>query len=131
MKKQILAIDDNKAIRFLLQTVLGRDFQIVTVPDGYSAMYYLAHRSLPDLIIADPQLPDMEDWEFIKQVSSSGMYGDIPILVLSGLDRQQTEMRCQEFGAAGYYMKPFNPVDMLHCVNSLMRLNVTEAALAG
>ncbi len=65
------------AIRFLLQTVLGKEYQVVTVPDGYSAMYYLSHRTLPDLIIADPQLPDMENWELIEQLSSSGMYGDI------------------------------------------------------
>ena len=94
MKKQILAIDDSKAIRFLLQTVLGREYQIVTVPDGYSAMYYLSHRNAPDLIIADPQLPDMENWELIQLLSSSGMYGDIPILVLSGLDSGETEMKC-------------------------------------
>ena len=109
MKKQILAIDDSKAIRFLLQTVLGKEYQVVTVPDGYSAMYYLSHRSLPDLIIADPQLPDMEDWELIQQLSSSGMYGDIPVLVLSGLDKQETEMKCMEFGVVDYFFKAFQP----------------------
>ncbi len=71
MKKHILAVDDSKAIRFLLQTVLGKDYQVVTVPDGYSAMYYLSNRTQPDLIIADPQLPDLEDWELIKQLSIS------------------------------------------------------------
>ncbi len=62
MKKMILAIDDSKAIRFLLQTVLEMDYQVVTLPDGYSAMYYLTHRKAPDLIIAAPQLPDMDNW---------------------------------------------------------------------
>lgn len=131
MKKQILAIDDSKAIRFLLQTVLGKEYQIVTVPDGYSAMYYLAHRNLPDLIIVDPQLPDMEDWELIKQVSSSGMYGEIPLMVLSGLDKQQTEAKCGEFGVVAYFMKPFNPVDMLQSVQSLMKAHFTASAIAG
>jgi len=98
MKKQILAIDDSKAIRFLLQTVLGRDYQVITVPDGYSAMYYLSHREQPDLIIADPQLPDMENWELIQQLSTSGMYGDIPVLVLSGLGENETEVKCNEYG---------------------------------
>jgi CheY-like chemotaxis protein len=131
MKKQILAIDDSKAIRFLLQTVLGREYQIVTVPDGYSAMYYLAHRSLPDFIIADPQLPDMEDWELIKQVSSSGMYGEIPLMVLSGLDKPQTESKCDEFGVVAYFMKPFNPIDMLQSVQSLMKADISASAMAG
>src|ERR1700742_2668328 len=121
MKKQILAIDDSKAIRFLLQTVLGKDYQIVTVPDGYSAMYYLSHRTQPDLIIADPQLPDMENWELIQQLSSSGMYGDIPVLVLSGLDSKETEMKCIEHGVVRYFLKPFNPVDLLAAIQQLVK----------
>lgn len=120
MKKQILAIDDSKAIRFLLQTVLGREYQVVSVPDGYSAMYYLLHRERPDMIIADPQLPDMEDWELIHQLSSSGLYGDIPIVVLSALDARATAEKCGEYGVARYYLKPFNPVDLLKDISNLM-----------
>lgn len=121
MKKQILAIDDSKAIRFLLQTVLGKEYQVITVPDGYSAMYYLSHRSLPDLIIADPQLPDMENWELIQQLSSSGMYGDIPVLVLSGLDGKETELKCMEYGVIAHFLKPFNPVDLMSAISNLVK----------
>jgi len=120
MKKQILAIDDSKAIRFLLQTVLGRDYQVVTVPDGYSAMYYLSHREHPDLIIADPQLPDMENWELIEQLASSGMYGDIPLVVLSGLDAKETDAKCVEHGVLKYFMKPFNPVELVEAIQDLV-----------
>ena len=120
MKKQILAIDDSKAIRFLLQTVLGRDYQVITVPDGYSAMYYLSHREQPDLIIADPQLPDMDNWELIQQLSTSGMYGDIPVLVLSGLGEKETEVKCSEFGVVKYFMKPFNPVEMMEAIDRMV-----------
>ena len=52
MKKQILAVDDSKAIRFLLQTVLGKSYQVITVPDGCSAMHWLSKRNFPHLIIA-------------------------------------------------------------------------------
>ena len=121
MKKQILAIDDSKAIRFLLQTVLGKEYQVITVPDGYSAMYYLSHRNPPDLIIADPQLPDMENWELIQQLSSSGLYGDIPVIVLSGLDKVETEMKCMEHGVVDYFLKPFNPVVLLSAIDSLVK----------
>src|ERR1700737_3365388 len=118
MKKQVLAVDDSKAIRFLLQTVLGKDYQVVTVPDGYSAMYYLSHRTQPDLIIADPQLPDMGNWELIQQLSSSGMYGDIPVVVLSGLDIKETELKCMEFGVDYYFHKPFNPEKLMEVIGN-------------
>ncbi|HEX4371962.1 MAG TPA: response regulator, partial [Puia sp.] len=100
MKKQILAIDDSKAIRFLLQTILSKDYQVITMPDGCSAMYWLSKKNLPDLIIADPQLPDMENWELVEQLSSSGIYGNIPLLVLSGLDNAETQVKCLEHGVA-------------------------------
>ncbi|HEY4061619.1 MAG TPA: response regulator [Puia sp.] len=121
MKKRILAIDDSKAIRFLLQTVLGRDYEVITVPDGYSAMYYLSRRSLPHLIIADPVLPDMEDWELIHQLSSSGIYGDIPTIVLSGLDNSETEAKCLEYGVSKYFLKPFNPVELIGAISNVVK----------
>ena len=120
MKKHILAVDDSKAIRFLLQTVLGKDYQVVTVPDGYSAMYYLSNRTQPDLIIADPQLPDMENWEFINQLATSGLHGDIPVVVLSGLDHMETESKCMEYGVVRYFLKPFNPVELMESINDLV-----------
>jgi len=120
MKKEILAVDDSKAIRFLLQTVLSKDYQVITMPDGCSAMYWLSKKNLPSLIIVDPQLPDMDNWELVQHLSSSGIYGDIPILALSGLDPEQTRIKCLEYGVGKYFLKPFNPVDLLDSINNLM-----------
>jgi len=127
MKKEVLAIDDSKAIRFLLQTVLGKEYQMVTVPDGCSAMYWLSKKRLPDLIIADPQLPDMENWELIQQLSSSGIYSSVPIIVLSGLNKTETEIKCMEFGVRKYFMKPFNPVELVEAINGLIENNSVES----
>lgn len=128
MKKQILAIDDSKAIRFLLQTVLGKDYTVVTAPDGCSAMYWLSKRNLPDLIITDAQLPDMQDWELIEQLASSGIYRDIPIVVISSLDKVQVNAKCQEFGVAQNFTKPFNPVDLMTTVQQIINNNTQVAS---
>lgn len=117
MKKNILAIDDSKAMRFLLQTVLGKDYQVITAPDGCSAMYWLSKRNLPDLIIVDAQLPDMQDWELIEQFTSSGIYRDIPLIVLSSLDKGATQAKCLEYGITDHFTKPFNPIDLVEAVN--------------
>ena len=129
MKRQILAIDDSKAIRFLLQTVLGKDYTVVTAPDGCSAMYWLSKRNLPDLIITDAQLPDMQDWELIEELTTSGIYRDIPIMVISSLDKAETDARCQEFGVAENFTKPFNPVDLIKAVQRVIN-NDTKVASA-
>ena len=121
MKKQILAIDDSKAIRFLLQTVLGKDYQVITAPDGCSAMYWLSKKNLPDLIICDAQLPDMDNWELIEQLSMSGLYRDIPIIVLSSLNKNETNTKCLQYGVAEHFTKPFNPIDLLESVNKISK----------
>jgi CheY-like chemotaxis protein len=120
MKKLILAVDDSKAIRYLLQTVLGQEYQVVTVPDGFSAVYYLSNRAQPDLIIVDPQLPDMDNWELIQQLSTSGLHSGIPVMVLSALADQETELKCMEYGVVRSFMKPFNPVELMDAVRELV-----------
>lgn len=120
MKKTILAIDDSKAIRFLIQTVLGKEYQVITAPDGCTAMHWLSKRNIPDLIICDPQLPDMNDWELVEEVSTSILYRNIPLVVITSLDKNVAKLKCEELGVADYFIKPFNPLSILESVNSLM-----------
>lgn len=124
MKRQILAIDDSKAFRFLLQTVFGKYYQVITASDGCSAMYWLTKNKLPDLIIADPQLPDMQDWELIDYLTSSGIYGTVPVVVLSAMDKKETQHKCKELGVEEYFMKPFNPVDLVIAIQKLTSFQV-------
>jgi CheY-like chemotaxis protein len=118
MKKKILAIDDSKAIRFLLQTIFGKNYQVITASDGCSAINWLNRKNLPDLIIADPNLPDMKDWELIDYLAASGMYGDIPVFVLSALDKKETQLKCKEYGVSQFFTKPFNPIDLVKSVDN-------------
>ncbi len=118
MKKKILAIDDSKAIRFLLQTVFSKNYQVITASDGCSAINWLTRRNLPDLIIADPSLPDMNDWELIEYLAASGMYGNIPVMVLSALDKKETQQKCKEFGVRQFFTKPFNPIELVKSVDN-------------
>ena len=120
MKRCILAIDDSKAIRFLLHTVLGKDYQVVTAPDACSAMFWLAKKNLPDLIIVDPQLPDMQDWELIEEFSSSAIYRDLPMVVLSSLDKDVIAAKCLKYGVSDFYTKPFNPLELNETVQKIM-----------
>jgi DNA-binding response OmpR family regulator len=120
MKRCILAIDDSKAIRFLLHTVLGKEYQVITAPDACSAMFWLAKKNLPDLIIVDPQLPDVQDWELIAEFTSSALYRDIPLVVLSSLDQDVTAAKCLKYGISDFYTKPFNPLELNETVQKVM-----------
>jgi CheY-like chemotaxis protein len=120
MKRQILAIDDSKAIRFLLQTVFGKKYQVITASDGCSAMYWLTKKNLPDLIIADPQLPDMEDWELLEYLHNSELYGKIPVIALSNLEKSRTQEKCNQLDIKQWFIKPFNPIELIQGVDKLI-----------
>ena len=126
MKRQILAIDGSKAIRFLLQTVLGKEYEVISFADGYSAMHWLSKSKSPNLIITDPQLPGMEDWELIQQLSTSGIHGAIPILALSSMDKSETAVKCLEYGVRQHFLKPFNPVELLRAIRHLVSDHALE-----
>ena len=120
MKRKILAIDESKAIRFLLQTMLGQKHQVITASDGCSALYWLSKRNLPDVIIVDPQLPDMKNWELLEHLKSSGLYGHIPVIVLSSLEIKETEEKCNEMGVQYFFQQPFNPLDLEKAIEALL-----------
>lgn len=121
MKKRILAIDDSKAIRFLLQTLFSKNYQVITAADGCSAINWLSQNDLPDLIIADAQINDMPNWELIDQLTNSGMYGGIPIVVLSALGQAETKEKCEELRISTYFTKPFNPIELMEEVNNVIQ----------
>lgn len=124
MKKKILAIDDSKPIRYLLQTIFKRDYQVVTVPDGYSALYFLQSNQ-PDLIIVDAELPDMDNWEFIEHLKSSCLYNTIPVIVFSNINEEETNLNCIRLGIVDRFNKPFNPVQMIQSVNSILQTSTS------
>jgi response regulator RpfG family c-di-GMP phosphodiesterase len=61
----------------------------------------------------------MKDWEMIDELRSSILYRSIPLMVISSLDKNETKTRCEEFGIAEYYMKPFNPVTLSESINMM------------
>ena len=112
MKKKILVIDDELSIRLLLENYLGKTYEVTTKSDGLEAMKWLQDGNLPDLIVADIQMPNLDGIQFIQQIRSSGFYKDIPLIMLSGIESSQEKIKCLKMGANDYVVKPFNPEEL-------------------
>lgn len=112
MKKEVLVVFQHQSMQFILQTLMGNDHHVVVVQDGLSAMYWISQKNRPDLIICDSLLPDMKEWELIEQLSTSGLYCSIPLMVISSSDRKKTMENAERFGLAGAFLKPFDPMEV-------------------
>jgi DNA-binding response OmpR family regulator len=124
MRKEILVIDDSKAIRFMLHTILRKHYKVTSVADGVSAMYCLRKNALPDLIILNPELTDFPDWELVKYMQSSHLYSSIPLLVLSNQPEEDIRVNSIKYGVVDFFQKPFNPLRLLESVDNILVGNV-------
>lgn len=112
MKKKILVIDDELSIRMLLENFLSKTFEVAAKSDGLEGMKYLEGGNMPDLIVADIQMPNMDGYDFIKNIKASGYFKDIPLIMLSGIESSQEKVKCLKLGANDYIVKPFNPEEL-------------------
>ncbi|GAB1417567.1 response regulator [Bacteroidales bacterium] len=112
MKKKILVIDDELSIRMLLDNFLSKTYEVITKSDGMEGIDWLEKGNMPDLIVADIQMPNMNGYDFIKNIRSSGYFKDIPLIMLSGIESSQEKVKCLKLGANDYMVKPFNPEEL-------------------
>ena len=111
MKKKILVIDDERTIRVLLENFL-KEYIVTTKNDGLEGLSWLQEGNMPDLIVADIQMPNLDGYEFVKQLRASGYFKDIPLIVLSGIESTAEKVKCLKLGANDYIVKPFNPEEL-------------------
>jgi two-component system, chemotaxis family, chemotaxis protein CheY len=120
LMKKILIIDDSKPIRYLLDTIISKYYTVITASDGFEAMYWLSQGNRPDVIISDLQMPNINGWDLVKNLTNSAIYGDIPIIILSGSTNEEIDQRCEEYGVADFLVKPFNPSRLLESIKKTL-----------
>jgi len=112
MKKKVLIIDDELSIRMLLENFLSREYDVVTKSDGLEGLKWMEEGNIPDLVVADIQMPNLDGYEFIKNIRASGYFKDIPLIMLSGIESSSEKVKCLKLGANDYIVKPFNPEEL-------------------
>ena len=112
-KKKILVIDDEKSIRFIIESTLKQEFDVISFSNGQEGLNYLEIGNFPDMIICDLIMPELNGFEFLERIKASGFFDDIPIMILSGREWSKDKIRCFELGAEDYVVKPFNPSEVI------------------
>ncbi|MDX5321324.1 MAG: response regulator transcription factor [Bacteroidota bacterium] len=121
MEKTLLAVDDEKSILMILDFVFGKKYKVVQKTNGEEAMEWLQKGNMPDVIVADMNMPEMNGFEFILQIRSSGLYRDVPLIMLSGNENTADKIKCLNAGADDYLVKPFNPEELEARINNIFR----------
>ena len=106
-KAKILAIDDTPANLLTLGGVLASEFDLQIATSGEMGLK-LAEESLPDLILLDIMMPDMDGYEVCQRIKTTPRLKHVPIIFLTALSDPGSQMRGLALGAADYITKPIS-----------------------
>jgi DNA-binding NarL/FixJ family response regulator len=119
--KKLLLVDDDPHMILLVKDYLEfRGYEVVTAENGKEALNRL-ESFLPDMIICDVMMPEMDGHAFVERVRQNERLGWIPILFLSVKGQSQDRVKGLKKGADVYIVKPFEPEELVAQVESSLR----------
>lgn len=120
----LLIVEDDDDFRYYLKDNLKDHYKITDVLNGKDG-WYKALSCHPDLIVSDITMPYMDGIALSRKLKSDKRTSHIPIILLTGLTREDEHLKGLESGANDYLSKPFN-FDILHVrIKNLLELNRT------
>ncbi|MDE1921014.1 MAG: response regulator [Candidatus Omnitrophica bacterium] len=118
MSKCILVIDDDRVSQELVHRVLqANGYEVMVAGDGVQALAVLQQK-IPDLILLDVQMPNLDGYGFIRRKTSNPATAKIPVIVLTSM--AQTEPLFKRYGAKAYLLKPLKAQDLLEKIKALV-----------
>jgi diguanylate cyclase (GGDEF)-like protein len=118
-RPKILAIDDTPINLQLLMVALKLDFDLQITTSGALGLEFAAE-TLPDLILLDVMMPEMDGFEVCRRFKADARFRDIPIIFLTALGDVQAESTGLALGAADYIAKPVNVATAQQRIRNLL-----------
>jgi DNA-binding response OmpR family regulator len=121
--RSILVVDDEERMARFIRLNLEHDgFQVIEANRGMKAIQTM-RTEIPDLIILDVMMPDMDGFEVLKIIRE---VSSVPVIMLTAKSEEDDRVRGLELGADDYMTKPFSPRELVSRVRAVLRR--TEAA---
>lgn len=126
----VLVVDDDAVSRSVLtQAIQGAGFEVAAVSSGGAALAWLAANT-PSVILLDLVMPPPDGYMILRAVRRDRRTAEIPVVVLTALDKGDDVARAFELGADDFVRKPFRPVELVARIRGQLRLHEYVEALA-
>jgi len=108
-KNSVLIVDDDNTNIMMLTHILSPDYTVYVVKNGEAGIK-AADKHLPDVILLDIMMPEMDGYAVLEALKNSGKTRNIPVIFITALSHEDNEEKGLALGAADYITKPFSPV---------------------
>jgi CheY-like chemotaxis protein len=119
MAKILIAEDSDMMRKIAKMSVEKGGHQVIEATNGAEAVD-LAEKELPQLILLDAEMPEMDGWEACKKIKSSAQTANIPVIMCTGHDLSEEPEQLKEAGATDYIIKPYNPAQMIEKIKTIL-----------
>ncbi len=120
-QQTVLVIDDEKPVRQVLSTLLS-DLADVALADSGESGLALANALIPDLILLDISMPEMDGFEVCRQLKQAPEVSHIPVIFITGKEGADDEERGLKLGAVDFIRKPLYPSIVRFRVTNVLRM---------
>ena len=118
-QKIMLLVDDNADVRYFVKSHFSSAYQVLEAGNGLEG-WDVALKTIPDIIISDVMMPDMDGFEFCRKIRKDERTSHIPILLLTALGSREHEIEGLSYGADDYITKPFDLVILQTKVENIL-----------
>ena len=116
---KVLIIDDNEDMRDYIRQALSADYWIAEASDGREGLKKI-RENMPDIIISDVMMPQMDGYELCRQINSSDALKNIPVILVTARASEAMTIEGIEAGAYDYVTKPFSPKILLAKIDNIL-----------
>jgi len=121
MKKKIMVVDDEPDNAYTVEINLKGpedNYDIICVNSGKKCLELLEKNQIPDLILLDIMMPEMNGWEVFDIIKANPSWNGIPIIFVTGTDKVVGHARA--FLGENFIEKPYNPVELKEKINKIL-----------
>ena len=129
--QQILIVDDSDMNRAMLREILKDNYSILEASNGAECLSCVEHMGTSlSLILLDLNMPEMDGFEVLAELSRLGYMDDIPVIIISGTDSTADICRAYDLGATDYIHRPFNTQVIYRRVSNTITLMAKQRRMA-
>jgi len=111
-RKKILLVDDDEIQHIIIENMLHDEYEIIKVKSGSEALKFLYNNIVPDLVLLDILMPDIDGWEIFSRMKALSLLKKVPIAFLTSINESTEEKRAFDIGVDDFIRKPYEKEDL-------------------